>query len=87
MKNQSSQATSVTSMSDKSVLLDTSAGEIAVPADEHPPGDTDQTPTVDYSQSGDLAHRLAKLDCSVAISSYQSGFLYNLGRDLSDVSA
>lgn len=81
MKNQSSQATSVTSMSDKSVLLDTSAGEIAVPADEHPPGDTDQTPTVDYSQSGGLAHRLAKLDCSVAISSYQSGFLYNLGRD------
>jgi uncharacterized protein (TIGR03032 family) len=36
---------------------------------------------VDYSQSGGLLQRLAQLDCSVAISSYQSGFLYHLGSD------
>ena len=40
----------------------------------------EQATKVDYSQSGGLAKRLAQLDCSVAISSYQSGFLYNLGR-------
>lgn len=36
---------------------------------------------VEYSQSGGLVGRLATLGCSVAISSYQSGFLYHLGRD------
>jgi len=38
-------------------------------------------PSVDYSQSGGLVHRLDQLECSVAITSYQSGFLYHLGRD------
>jgi len=36
---------------------------------------------VDFSQSGGLSKRLGQLDCSVTISSYQSGFLYNLGCD------
>lgn len=38
-------------------------------------------PKVDYSQSGGLVGLLARLDCSVAVTSYQSGFLYHLGRD------
>ena len=39
------------------------------------------TPQVTYSQSAGLVDRLARLDCSVAFSSYQSGFLYHLGRE------
>jgi len=38
------------------------------------------TNEVTYSQSGGLARRLAQLDISIAFSSYQSGFLYTLGR-------
>jgi len=40
-----------------------------------------EPPRVTFSQSGGLRDRLAQLDCSVAITSYQSGFLYGLGRD------
>lgn len=34
-----------------------------------------------YSQSAGLVGRLARLGCSVAVSSYQSGLLYHIGRD------
>jgi uncharacterized protein (TIGR03032 family) len=54
---------------------------VEVPSHKAHSGETDQVSKVDYSQSGGLAHRLVQLDCSVAISSYQSGFLYNIGRD------
>ncbi|NDR57302.1 TIGR03032 family protein [Aliiruegeria sabulilitoris] len=49
-------------------------------------GGTEQTDgkpaaiNVEYSQSAGLLSRLAALDCSIAISSYQSGLLYHLGR-------
>lgn len=36
---------------------------------------------VEYSQSGGLVNRLGQLGVSIAISSYQSGFLYMLGRN------
>ena len=36
---------------------------------------------VEYSQSRGLVDRLARLGCSIAFSSYQSGLLYHLGRD------
>ncbi len=36
---------------------------------------------VQYSQSGGLVRRLATLQCSIAVSSYQSGLLYHIGRD------
>jgi uncharacterized protein (TIGR03032 family) len=36
-------------------------------------------PKVEYSQSGGLLKKLLQLDCSVAISSYQSNSLYHLG--------
>lgn len=59
-------------------------------ADTAPPGptapaqpaaaDKAEQPTVAYSQSGGLLARLASLDISLAISSYQSGLLYMLGR-------
>lgn len=48
---------------------------------EQTEGSTEQAQDVDYSQSGGLSGRLVQLNCSVAISSYQSGFLYNLGCD------
>ena len=39
-----------------------------------------QQDTVEYSQSRGLVDRLARLECSLAFSSYQSGLLYHLGR-------
>jgi uncharacterized protein (TIGR03032 family) len=38
-------------------------------------------PAATYSQSSGLVPRLAQLGCSVAVSSYQSGLLYLLGRN------
>ncbi|WP_296644850.1 TIGR03032 family protein [Roseinatronobacter sp.] len=37
-----------------------------------------------FSQSGGLRNRLAQLDCSIAMTSYQSGCLYGLGRNSGD---
>ena len=36
---------------------------------------------VTYSQSAGLVRRLAMLDCALAVTSYQSGLLYHIGRD------
>lgn len=49
----------------------------------NPPGTAPAAaqPKVDYSQSSGLVALLGRLDCAVAISSYQSGVLYQLGRN------
>jgi len=51
------------------------------PSSDKNPVASKEPPRVTFSQSGGLRDRLAQLDCSVAITSYQSGFLYGLGRD------
>ena len=47
----------------------------------HVETNSEELGTVEYSQSGSLVKRLVQLECSVAISSYQSGLLYNIGCD------
>ena len=46
-----------------------------------PNASSEELEKVDYSQSSGLINSLVQLNCSVAISSYQSGFLYHLGCD------
>ena len=43
--------------------------------------ENEEADKVDYSVSGGLAHRLASLNISLALTSYQSGFLYFIGRN------
>lgn len=45
------------------------------------PSATDQPSTVDYSASGGLVARLASLNIALALTSYQSGLLYLIGRN------
>lgn len=45
------------------------------------PSATDQPSTDDYSASGGLVARLASLNISLALTSYQSGLLYLIGRN------
>ena len=46
-----------------------------------PNASSEELEKADYSQSSGLINSLVQLNCSVAISSYQSGFLYHLGCD------
>ena len=44
----------------------------------HVETNSEELGTVEYSQSGSLVKRLVQLECSVAISSYQSGLFVSL---------
>jgi uncharacterized protein (TIGR03032 family) len=57
--------------------IDAKAEDAAQPGAAGAPAE----PQVTYSQSGGLVGRLGRLGVSLAVSSYQSGFLYMLGRN------
>ena len=61
--------------------METAMDDNEASGSSHVETNSEELGTVEYSQSGSLVKRLVQLECSVAISSYQSGLLYNIGCD------
>ena len=61
--------------------METAVDDNELSGSSHAETNSEELGAVEYSQSGSLVKRLVQLECSVAITSYQSGLLYNIGCD------